>query len=245
MGNFCDQCNKELRAKEHCNICGVYNTGGNTTLYSLVSDALSQFISVEKGFIQTILSSFKNPRRLVLSYYEGYRNRFASPGKILIFTLIVLGLIYYFGEHKESTSITINDEEDLFDPLTSLKLTLLLLIPYLSISSKIVFYTKLNSWIIHIISMLYLFLPRLLLITVLLNTLPLFIKTIDSISFLLVLIMLISTFTANSRVFCDKIQFPKVVFLGLIQLIVFTGLILLTIALLSLLFVDWNFTFFS
>jgi hypothetical protein len=124
MGSFCDQCNKELKAKEHCNICGVYNTGKNTTLYSLASDALSQFLSVEKGFLKTILSSLKTPRRVVLSYYEGYRNRFASPGRILIFTLIVLGLIYYFGGYKESTSIRINEEEDLLDPLSSLKLTL-------------------------------------------------------------------------------------------------------------------------
>jgi hypothetical protein len=119
-----------------------------------------------------------------------------------------------------------------------------MLIPYLSISSKIVFYKNVNSWIVHIISMFYLFLPRLLLITVLLNTLQLFIDT-DSITILVILVLLISTFTANSRVFCDKIQFPKALILGVIQLIVFTGLILLTIALLSLLFVDWDFTFFS
>lgn len=242
MQNFCDQCDKELKVTEHCATCGVYYTGKSATFKSLFSDGMSQFLSMEKGSLQTILLSFKNPRRLVLSYYEGYRNRYASPGRILVFTLLALGLIYYLGDSKESARIKIEENEDLLDPLSSLKLTLILLIPYLSISSKIVFYKKVDSWVIHIISMIYLFLPRLLLFTIVLNLLP-FVVNLDALTTILLFVMLISTLAANTRVFYEDVRLFKALFLGFIQFCVLVGLIVFTILILSQLFVEWNFTF--
>ena len=176
---------------------------------------------------------FKQPRLVVCSYYEGYRNRFASPGKILLFVLIIMGLIYYFRDISGGINVLVEDESSSsIDPLTSLKLVLLLLIPYMSLTSKLIFFTKARGFMLHVISIGYLFLPRLLILIVLIAIVELF--DLDAIIPVLLLLTMFSTFFANTKIFKEKPSLFNTLVFALIQFILFLALIVLTTLILSL-----------
>lgn len=244
MNNYCETCNKELKPKEYCATCGAYNTGRKTTLYTLLNDGFSQFVSIERGVFQTILATFKSPHSVVFSYYEGYRNRFASPSRILLFTLIILGLVYYFQSSTSVIDVKVNEEEELIDPLTQLKITLLLMIPLFSLTSKVVFFKQSKSWLIHLISMIYLFVPRLLIFVFFIKIIELFFEN-NILNLVLLFILLLSFFTTNTRVFIPKANFPKALLFGLIQFVVFIFLTLTLLLFTSLIVSEFSFSFFT
>jgi hypothetical protein len=244
MNNYCEACNKELKTKEYCATCGAYNTGRKTTLYTLLNDGVSQIVSIERGVLQTILATFKTPHRVVFSYYEGYRNRFASPSRILLFTLIILGLVYYFQSSTSMIDVKVNEEEELIDPLTQLKITLLLMIPLFSLTSKIVFLKQSKSWLIHLISMIYLLVPRLLIFVFLILIIESFFEN-NILNLVLLFILLLSVFTTNTRVFIPKANFTKALLFGFIQFVVFIFLTLTLLLFTSLIVSEFSFSFFT
>lgn len=242
MENYCTHCNKPLKSNEYCSICGAYNTGKKATFRTLVADGFNQLFSLERGVFQTIIMLFKQPRLVVRSYYEGYRNRFASPGKLLLFGLIIMGLIYYFRDVSGGINVLVEDESSSIDPLTSLKLVLLLLIPYMSLTSKLIFFTKAKGFMLHVISIGYLFLPRLLILTVLISIVELF--DLDAITPVLLLLAMFSTFFANTKIFKEKPSLFNTLVFALIQFILFLALIVLTTLILSLI-TGYEISFFT
>lgn len=244
MVNYCSQCDKELKNKEYCNLCGVYNMGRKATFGSLLSDSFNQLFSIERGIFQTIITLLKNPRSVVRSYYEGYRIRYASPARILLFVLITLGFIYYFRNVSGSINVQTEGVEDQLDAITSLKITLLLLTPYLFLASLLTFMRKTSSGMLHLISILYLFLPRLLIFVLATFLLDLFMVE-SGVYALLFLATFLSTFSANTKVFKEQPRFHQIILFGGIQLLVFIALIVATVFLLSLAFPEAEFSFFN
>lgn len=244
MVNYCPRCDKVLKKKEYCNICGIYNTGKKATFGILLSDSFNQLFSIERSVFQTIITLFKNPRLVVRLYYEGYRNQYASPARVLIFVLIMLGIIYYFQNVSGSINVQTEGVEDQLDALTSLKIILLVLTPYLFLASWLTFLRKTRSGMLHLISIVYLFLPRLL-IFILATSLLDFFMVDNSVYTLLLLAVFLSTFIANTKVFKEQPKIYQIILFGVIQLLVFVALIVASVFLLSLAFPKIEFSFFN
>lgn len=120
-------------------------------------------------------------------------------------------------------------ENNFIDPLTSLKLVLLLLVPYISIASRLAFLKKPDGLILHFISICYVFLPRLL---IFLLVISLFEQVIprDVIRALL-LITLLSTFYVNAKVISEKTSIFYYLLLTAFQVFLFLLLLIATVIL--------------
>lgn len=161
---YCETCQNPIPKGKFCPDCGVHNKGEKSTFKSLFTNSLSEVLSVEKGLIYNFKMTFSNPHEIVWSYFNGMRNKYAAPGKFLLYTLFFLGATYLIDTKFSALDLTIQDESA--NALTGTKIFLILIIPLLSISSKIVFW-KNKGIALHIISMIYLFLPRFVIATLL------------------------------------------------------------------------------
>lgn len=144
--------------------------GEKSTFKTLFTNSLSELFSVEKGLFYNFKITFTKPHDIVWSYFNGIRNKYAAPGKFLLYTLFFLGVIYLIDPNFGAMDVTIGEESA--GSLTGTKIFLILIIPLLSVSSKIVFW-KNKGIAVHILSMIYLFLPRFVIATLLITIIKL------------------------------------------------------------------------
>lgn len=235
---FCDSCQNSIPIGKYCPDCGVYNKGKKSTLKTIFTNAFSEVFSVEKGLFHNFIITFSKPHDIVWSYFNGIRNKYAAPGKFLLYTLFILGAIYLIDPHFGVLDIDVQGETT--NALTGTKIFLILIIPLLSLTSKLVFW-KNKGIAIHVISMVYLFLSRFVIVSAIITIINLTIGQHWSIQ-LLVLIMIFNTFWTNVTVQKnDSSVLQKVgfMFLQFIVMLVLIGLIIIGL----ILFGSFNVTF--
>lgn len=218
---YCERCHNSIPKGKFCPDCGVHNKGDKSTFKSLFTNSISEVLSVEKGLIYNFKMTFSNPHEIVWSYFNGIRNKYAAPGKFLLYTLFFLGAIYLVDPEFGAIQVDVNGEST--SGLTGTKLFLVLIIPILSLSSKIVFW-KNKGLAIHTISMLYMFLPRFVIATLLITIINLSIGQHWT-QPLLALFLILHTLWSNTMVFKKNITTLQRAGLTLLQLLAVLGVI--------------------
>jgi len=222
---YCSLCQNNVPKGSFCPGCGIHNKGEKSTLNTIFKNSISQVFSVEKGLIHNFRATFLKPNDVVWSYYYGIRNKYASPGKFLLYTLFILGTIFLIDPEFGAVNVIVDGEST--NSLTGTKLFIVFIIPFLSLTSKIVFWRN-NGFAIHVISVVYIFLPRFVIVAILITILNFWLGQHWS-QALFVLIMLAVTFWTNAVVQKKSLSVLQKLGLTVIQFITFLGIIVLVI----------------
>jgi len=193
--NTCSVCEIPIRGK-YCSRCGQKLTEGPTTLISLISDFLSNFFSMDRSAFATIFKILKNPYPIVQNYYSGFRNYYASPGKILLYGIAVVALHLRF---VNDTVMGLSLDLENFD---ASYLFWIVLFPVLLFSSFITFIRIERGLTKHLISLIYIASSLFIIITILND---LIIMTFgDKLGLWTFISFVFLIFLWNSRVFSAK-----------------------------------------
>lgn len=225
---YCESCKNSIPKGKFCPDCGLHNKGEKSTLKTIFTNSLTEVFSVEKGLLYNFKTTFTEPHEIVWSYFNGIRNKYAAPGKFLLYTLFFLGAIYLIDPNFGALEVQYQDEST--NSLTGTKIFLIFIIPLLSVSSKIVFWRN-KGLAVHILSMIYLFLPRFV-IAALLVTVANFSIGPGWSQPLIFLFMIFHTMWTNVRVqkkdpsVSQRIGFTALQFLSMLAIIIILLIIL-------------------
>lgn len=202
--------------ENYCVRCGQSFTGKKTSIISLIIDFISNFLSMEKSGFATILKILKNPKPIVDNYYFGFKNYYASPGKVLLYGIAVIALHVGFVDDKVmGLSINvINMKTQYFFWLQ--------LFPVLLFVSYISFIRIERSLSKQLISLIYVASSLFIALTILNDLLIIIWSDLLGIWAFIIAISLI--FFWNSRVFTIKKRNIYIILNTLIQLAIFTGI---------------------
>lgn len=107
---ICKYCQSKISKKDNfCSNCAESTLKKRMSIAALFEGALDSIFSLDRGFLFTIYTLFRNPKKLIRIYLKGGRRLFASP--IKIYTTILFFSILIF-----SSSPSFNfTEENAFD----------------------------------------------------------------------------------------------------------------------------------
>ena len=64
--------------------------GKPTNIFQLLLDFVEQVISIQKSDFATMLRVVKRPRFIIENYYNGNMGFYSSPGKVMLFAILIL-----------------------------------------------------------------------------------------------------------------------------------------------------------
>ena len=88
-GHKCTVCSSKIKGI-YCSNCGQKSGGKPTTIIRLFLDFVEQVISIQKSDFATMLQVIKRPRFMVENYYNGNTGYYSSPGKVMLFAILLL-----------------------------------------------------------------------------------------------------------------------------------------------------------
>lgn len=65
-------------------------SGKPTNIFQLLIDFVEQVISIQKSDFATMLQVVKRPRFIIENYYNGNMGFYSSPGKVMLFAILIL-----------------------------------------------------------------------------------------------------------------------------------------------------------
>ncbi len=97
----CTACHKNLKAEQnYCVHCGQKIGKKRITLWSIIADTFSNYFSFERSGLATDYKVIRHTEFMVQNYYNGNKGYFASPGKLVIFSIILIALHLTFVNDK-------------------------------------------------------------------------------------------------------------------------------------------------
>lgn len=87
--NKCSICSSEVE-RTYCSNCGQKKGGKPTNILQLLLDFVEQVISIQKSDFATMLQIVKRPRFIIENYYNGNIGYYSSPGKVMLFAILIL-----------------------------------------------------------------------------------------------------------------------------------------------------------
>lgn len=227
----CSTCKGVVQPGKYCTDCGLHNIGKKTGFIDFIREGFEQVVSLENGFIIGIKNSLVAPRSLVLDYYYGYRNHSPSPGKMVLYTLFALGTLYLIFGEIDFFDVTISGEEK--NDFNAVKIFMIILIPFIIFSSKILYWRKFRGIVVHMMSTAFLFLPRFIVLILITSLAGFFLVENATLLNVALLFTLLWFFYANAALFNIKGVFRKSLY-AIANLAIFLGLMVFTILLLLL-----------
>jgi len=85
----CTVCSSDVSGI-YCSSCGQKRGGKPTNLLRLFLDFVEQVISIQKSDFATMINIVKRPRFIVDNYYNGNTGYYSSPGKVMLFAILIL-----------------------------------------------------------------------------------------------------------------------------------------------------------
>lgn len=85
----CTICSSNVNGK-YCSNCGQKYGNKPTNALRLILDFLEQGISIQKSDFATMLNVIKRPRFIIDNYYTGNTGYYSSPGKVMLFAILIL-----------------------------------------------------------------------------------------------------------------------------------------------------------
>lgn len=225
----CSTCKGQVKPGKYCSECGLHNTGKSTGFWDFMREGVEQVVSLENGFILGFKKSLVAPRSLVLDYYKGYRNQSPSPGKMVLYTFLSLGILYLIFGKLGVLDVTISGEQE--DDFSALKVFMIILIPFMILSSKFLYWSRHKGLVIHMVSIAFLLLPRFIILVVVFSIISFLIDEPALFLIFALLATLIWFFYTNAIVLNVEGVLKRTLF-TLAQLGIFIGLIIFTIIIL-------------
>lgn len=212
----CSVC--EIPIKEnYCGRCGQTFSGKKTSIVSLIIDFISNLFSMEKSGFATILKILKNPKPIVDNYYFGYKNYYASPGKILLYGIAVVALHLSFIDDKVM-GVSLDSQN-----LNAQYLFWLVLFPILLFISYMTFIRIEKNLSKHLISLIYIA-SSIFFVLIILNDLIIIISDYNLGIWAFIIFVSLVLFW-NSRVFTTKKNYIFIILNTIIQLAIFTFIV--------------------
>ena len=205
--------------ENYCSKCGQYYSQNQVTVLSLIIDFFSNFFSLEKSGFATIYKVIKSPKFIIDNYFNGYKNYFASPGKLLLYGIATIALHHSFINKKIL---------GLYFELDNAKaeyLFWIVLFPILIFISYLSFYRAKVDFSKHAISILYVA-TSLLVVCIIANDILIFIFG-DFLAEKRFYIYVFSVFFWNSKALTTKNKFLNYLNNTLIQSVIFISFVLL------------------
>ncbi len=215
--NICTVCEIQIE-ENYCYRCGQSKSNRPTSTRFLFSDFLSNFFSLEKSGFATMLKVLLNPKLIVNNYFFGFKNYYSSPGRILLYGIAFVALHVNFVD-KSVFGLSFNVEN-----VGAQYAFWIILFPFLLISSYLTFIRKEKKFSKHIISIIYIATVMCILATVCNDLMVLLFDY--NLDFVMLAIFVLVTFLWNSRVFTDDKQYLKLTLSTILQLVIFTGLVI-------------------
>lgn len=221
----CTLCQTEIKGL-YCYNCGQKSTNKKTTVVTIIGDLISNLFSIENSFFSTFLMAFKKPAFLVNNYFEGNKGVLIAPGKIVLFTSVILALrFYYFDADFFTISLGRHKKEYVL-------LGLFLIFPILS--STVTFIRHKNIFMRSIISICY-FSSFVLLISLIIE-IPLLVMGIsNSWKNIFIPLAFLTIFILNVLVFAKSKKWYRILFLVILQFIMLIVVPVILFLILSLL----------
>lgn len=150
----CKNCHTQLSLdSQYCNQCGGKVIKQRITIKNLFEDFAERYLSYDNKFLQTFLTLFKAPQKVVNGYINGERTNYVNPFTYLLIAITVSGLNIYlmkkgfYGEldfnfNKQDTASKIamnNFMSKIFDYHSFITI---LFIPFFAVLSKLVFWKR-------------------------------------------------------------------------------------------------------
>lgn len=87
----CGQCNQELHGM-YCSHCGQQHLGKSISLTGIIKDYFENLFNLESPLFRNIKALLFRPATVINGYIRGERGYYFSPGKLLFFALLFVGL---------------------------------------------------------------------------------------------------------------------------------------------------------
>jgi hypothetical protein len=146
----CSVCNNKLKGK-FCENCGQKYTSKKLTFKSLFTDLISSLTDIEKSVFLNIYNIVRYPKKVINNFWNGYRNYYYKPGKMLFYFITVAGISSLL-LGQTLFGITFNSENYLSESL----IFAIVFFPLLIFSSFLAYRKYKRSFIEHTISTIYL-----------------------------------------------------------------------------------------
>lgn len=212
---ICSIC--EIPIKENfCSRCGQRLSEKSTTIISLLTDFLANFFSLEKSGFATIFKILKNPKSIVNNYYFGFKNYYASPGKLLFYGIAVVALHLTFVNDK-LMGLSLDVEN-----ISAQYLFWLVMFPILLFSSYMTFIRVEKHLSKHLISIIYVASSLFIALTLLNDIIILLFG--DKLGLWTFIAFVALSFLWNSTVFTKKKNYIYIILNTIIQIIIFIGI---------------------
>ncbi|MFN3529902.1 MAG: hypothetical protein ACK417_08295 [Bacteroidia bacterium] len=221
----CTICQTPLQGS-YCHGCGQKHGGKEAGVWLLLQESLATFFSLEKSGLATIWALLSKPRNVVMNYIQGNRGYWQSPNKLIFYALIIYGLHVIWKNNE-----VLNMSFDL-EGINPSWFFLALVLPFLVVSSWLLYVVKKTKMAHHLISVSYFWALWFILITLLGDALDgLFEREFPMIDFA-VFLLLVSWYEA--RVFASHYNWWKQALLALTQVLLFFILLALLVGVIYL-----------
>lgn len=146
--NKCSICSSEIEGA-YCSNFGQKKVEKPTNIFQLLLDFVEQVVSIQKSDFATMLQVVKRPRFIIENYYHGNKGYYSSPGKVMLFAILILIV------HMTFVSNLILGVDFSAESLNLEYTFLFLFILFFSIVSQIVFFRRGMKISKHIIASTY------------------------------------------------------------------------------------------
>ncbi len=216
----CTICNIYVESN-YCGRCGQRITTKTSTTISLITEFFTNFFSLEKSVFATIFKVVTTPKTIVNNYFHGYRNYFASPGKVLLLGIATVALHVSFVDEK-IMGLSMNVKN-----LNAQYLFWLILFPLFLLISYLTFFRIEKNTAKHIISTIYISATWFIFLTVLNDIIILTFG--DRIGIWAFILFVLFVFIWNSIVFTKNSKVLYIILNTIIQLAIFCAIIYILI----------------
>ena len=150
MQTQCDLCKITFEGT-YCHKCGQKKVNYKLTLGRIISDIGSNLFNLERGVFGTYYQLLKNPWLVAENYWNGFRGYYASPGKIVVFTLAIIAL-HSLLDSNELFGIQLDVDLSVIDPQ---KFMLIFFLPIQALCSKLIHWKSGRNYLEHLVLSLY------------------------------------------------------------------------------------------
>jgi len=127
--------------------------------WDVIGGWLSGLLSPERALLGTFSQLLKHPARVIHNYWQGFRGYYLSPSQLVVYMLFVLGLhLALVKDDLLGLDVKIRGISDELSSFLSPQLFLfLMIIPFLAVTTSIVYYRHKRSFPEHFTAAIYLF----------------------------------------------------------------------------------------
>jgi hypothetical protein len=226
---YCSNCGHALEGV-YCSYCGQKNTNKKTSWLDATGALASGLLSMERGIFATILEVIQNPKKVVEVYWSGGRYFYQSPGQMIFFVVLVLGIHLLFVDSRIlGFQVQLSEVPEAYRGLLNPQLVFVaLILPFTALTTRLYFFRRKRSFPEHFISAVYIFSTWAIVLTIISDLASLMVDIWPGI---IVILFLALIFTWSSRVFSERPGFGRLMLNTHLQLLIFIVILVLAFAL--------------